>query len=99
MIPLAYFLTLLKPSNVDGTMTPSNINQLFLTPTMIDVGHFYRGIDLRHNKSSNLGVNLRPSQSLQNQHKVLNSIHHFKKSIITGYFGSCTVVPFSRLNQ
>jgi hypothetical protein len=25
---------------------------------MIDVGHFYKGIDLWHNKSSNLGVNL-----------------------------------------
>jgi hypothetical protein len=26
MIPLAYFFTLLKPSDVDGAMTPSDIN-------------------------------------------------------------------------
>jgi hypothetical protein len=58
LIPLEYLFTLLKPSNVDGTMTPSNINQLILTPTMIDVGHFYKSIDLWHNKSSNLGVKL-----------------------------------------
>jgi hypothetical protein len=58
MIPLAYFFTLLKPSDVDGIMTPSNINQLILTPTMNDVGHFYKGIDLKHSKSSNLRANL-----------------------------------------
>lgn len=51
MIPLAYFFTLLKPSDVDGAMTPLDINQLILTPTMNDVGHFYKGINLRHNKS------------------------------------------------
>jgi hypothetical protein len=58
MIPLAYFFTLLKPLDVDGIMTPLDINQLILTPTMSDGGHFYKGIDLKHNKSSNLRVNL-----------------------------------------
>jgi len=57
-IPSAYPFTLLKPSDVDGAMTLSDINQLILTPRMSDAGHFYRGSDLRHSKSSNLGVSL-----------------------------------------
>jgi hypothetical protein len=58
MIPLAYIFTLLKPSNVDGTMIPLDINQLILTPIMNDVDHFYKGIDFKDSKSSNLGVSL-----------------------------------------